>query len=236
MRRTRKKRTLFLKNKYFWFAFLFIVVVCALSYFLFVSSFFKIKKVNFVLPADIDKKPIEEIVESNLNEVLFKSNYFLFNASETEKEIENQFLKIKQVKIARSFPNSLNVNVFERAPVLVFCVEECFLMDDERIAFEKGEREGLPKVFSSEELTEREMEVILEVFNFFNQKLEIEIKDFVKDDYLTLNTVEEWKALFDFNSDIKLSLTKLRLLLEQELSEREDLEYIDLRFSKVYYK
>jgi len=59
-----------------------------------------------------------------------------------------------------------------------------------------------------------------------------------EDKRLDIKTAEGWEIYFDLSSDVNFALTKLGLLLEKEipLEKRGDLSYIDLRFSKVYYK
>jgi len=72
------------------------------------------------------------------------------------------------------------------------------------------------------------------------QKLELGIEKFILlgQKRLDVKTTEGWEIYFDLAGDINLSLTKLSLLFDEEISQeaRESLQYIDLRFSKVYYK
>ncbi len=55
---------------------------------------------------------------------------------------------------------------------------------------------------------------------------------------LDIKTSENWQIYFNLESDINLQITKLNLLLKEEISpeKRENLEYIDVRFSRAYYK
>ena len=55
---------------------------------------------------------------------------------------------------------------------------------------------------------------------------------------LDIKTSENWQIYLNLESDINLQITKLNLLLEEEITPeiKETLEYIDLRFTRVYYK
>jgi len=84
------------------------------------------------------------------------------------------------------------------------------------------------------------MNQILKINNELRKNLNIEAEKFLLKENKRLNVVtgEGWEIYFDLREDIDFALTKLRLLLEKEIppGDREGLEYIDLRFSKVYYK
>ncbi len=73
------------------------------------------------------------------------------------------------------------------------------------------------------------------------EKSNLEVKEFTFfENELRLNakTSENWSAYFDLKENLDWQLVKLELLLKKELSsdKRAGLEYIDLRFSKVYYR
>ena len=83
------------------------------------------------------------------------------------------------------------------------------------------------------------LDKILKINENLEKKLEINPEKFIlKDNRLDVKTTEGWEIYFDLLGDINLALTKLHLLLEKEISPeaRKDLQYIDLRFTKVYYK
>jgi len=55
---------------------------------------------------------------------------------------------------------------------------------------------------------------------------------------LDAETTEGWTVRFNLKGDLDWQVTELRLALEKQISpeKRKSLEYIDLRFSRVYYK
>jgi len=55
--------------------------------------------------------------------------------------------------------------------------------------------------------------------------------------YITLNTDEDWIAYFTFENSIESQVDLLFSLLYQKVSNRSELEYIDLRFGeKIFWK
>jgi len=55
---------------------------------------------------------------------------------------------------------------------------------------------------------------------------------------LDVKTAEGWEIYFNLEENLSWQLTQLYLLLERKISpeERRTLQYIDLRFNKIYYK
>ncbi len=84
------------------------------------------------------------------------------------------------------------------------------------------------------------MSQILKIKNVLEKEMGINTEKFTlkNPERLNVKTTEGWEIYFDLSGDIDLALTKLHLLLEKEISPeaRKDLQYIDLRFTKVYYK
>jgi len=80
----------------------------------------------------------------------------------------------------------------------------------------------------------------LEIEKILKNNLKIEIKDLIviSEKRLNVRTREGWEIYFNLEKDIKLQITKLEVLLEQEIliEKRKNLEYIDLRFERIFYK
>ena len=91
--------------------------------------------------------------------------------------------------------------------------------------------------------TKPSKEIISEILKIQKQlqdKFKINTEEFILSDNqrLDVKTSENWEVYFDLSTDISLSLVQLNLLLEKEISleQRKNLKYIDLRFSRAYYK
>jgi len=192
---------------------------------------------------------------------------FLARKSEIIKEVLNRFPEISEVKIEKDFPKTLILEIKEREPFAIFCSldtedsEKCFFLDKKGIIFENI----VPDSFSSrgqnflekkliirfseskkefslgQEVVEKELlDLILQIQGNLRDSLQIDIQEAVVSlpKRLDIKTSENWQIYFNLESDINLQITKLNLLLKEEITpeKRESLEYIDVRFSRAYYK
>lgn len=89
-------------------------------------------------------------------------------------------------------------------------------------------------------ITEEKLAQILAVQKTFNKDLSIPLQHFLTDaeEMLHAVTKQGFKVYFILGGDVEMALTRLKLLFEKELTPQKtkNLQYIDLRFSKVYYK
>jgi hypothetical protein len=89
-------------------------------------------------------------------------------------------------------------------------------------------------------IDEKILEFILNSDNKLKEELKINIIEFdlLSQERLNVKTEEGWEIYFDLKGDLNWQTEKLTLVLENEIppEKRGDLEYIDLRFTRVYYK
>ena len=82
------------------------------------------------------------------------------------------------------------------------------------------------------------MEQILKVGNNLNNELKIPIKELlvVSDRRFNIKTSEGWEIYFNPSKDLDWQLTELGILLKEKIlpEKRRNLQYIDLRFEKIY--
>ncbi|MGB2761975.1 MAG: FtsQ-type POTRA domain-containing protein [Minisyncoccales bacterium] len=239
--RIKRKKSL-LKNKFFWFGAFFLTIVVLLSYFLFFHSFFRINKLEISGNEKLKTEQIEGLIEKD-------KNIFLFNIDKNKKKILENFPELVEVYIEKNFPKSIKVQVKERKPAVVFCQnEECFFVDKKGILYEKAEPNRMLKIknlildrelrLGDEVLTENQLNQILYIESRIEDDLEIQIElaEIISAMRLNIQTSEGWQIYFNIQRDVDWQLTELKLILEKKLplEKREELEYIDLRFEKVY--
>lgn len=254
----RKKRSL-LKNRIFWDFVLVFIFALSFFYFLFFSETFRIEEIKISGSELVLEREIQALLDRELKNPFFhffyRDTFFLVSSQKIEEKILKEHPEIEKVDLKKKFPKNLIVEIKERIPKGIFCfsTDSCLLIDNQGIIFkaaEKTKKENMPIIFGpamtqyerapgEEIITQEKINQILEIENEF-QKLEIEPEKFILKDNerLDIKTIEGWEIYFDLREDINLALTKLKLLLEKEISaeKRKNLEYIDLRFSKVYYK
>ena len=250
-----KKRKSLLKSRFFWIFILILASAILVFYFFFLSEIFRIKEIDISAPEDISQEEIQALLEQELEVPFFyffrKDTFFLVNSQKIEDRILREYPEIKEVILKKKFPKSLTIEVKKRIATGIWCFEEdnCFLIDDNGIIFQGSTSEDLVKIFSrggevknlgEQAISREKINRLLGIHNELEKNLGIDVEKFILggEETLDIKTIEGWEIYFDLAGDINLTLTKLNLLLEEEISpeDRENLQYIDLRFSKVYYK
>lgn len=197
--------------------------------------------------------PIPSFLKTGGNWTVSSKSIFLVDKNAVKEEILNDFPEIDSVKIEKKFPNSLVLEIRERTSVAVFCQnEKCFSIDDKGIIF-KTETESLDGklvirllgsqndfALGQEAVGKDIIDLIHKIEKNLNDNFQVEVKgaEISLPERLNIETSENWKVYFNLKSDIDLQITKLNFLLKEKvLSEiRKNLEYIDLRFNRAYYK
>ncbi len=237
-----RKKKLILKNRFFWLTTLVLVSFTSLFSFLFFSGTFLVEKIVVSGQEKVSKEAIGSLVVSK--------NIFFIDREVIRAKILENFPQIAEVKIDRSFPDSLNILVIERVSVATWCQEnDCFLMDNNGIIFEKiaagddlqqtlikGLNEG-KLALGSMMIDEEELSKILNIDSELKSSLKIEIEEFTisLDDKLIALTRDNWEIYFSLTNDIDWQITKLRVVLEEKIppEKRENLEYIEVRFGNL---
>ena len=253
-----------MRTRAFFHLVLALLLLIGVAYLLFFSSFFRVKKIVVDSSPSLasQKWQIEKEVRAALEEpwlwLLKRNNFFLVDLKGLEEMVLSQYPQVKEAEIKRSPPDQLSLTLKERTAFALWQISasgQLFLVDGSGVLFEElatsadaldsgllffvfeggGKRDILEEVISPAKLQQ-----IVEVNRYFSETLKIEVESFILDarEKLDVKTSEGWQALLAFSEELDLSLTKLSLLLEREIppEKRKNLEYIDLRFSKAYYR
>jgi cell division septal protein FtsQ len=250
-----KKKSPVFKRAFFWPAILAFLCLGGLSYFFFLSPFFQIKEINIEGQEKVFEEDILNIInrktENNL--LFFKTkSIFLIDVLTMREDILTANPQVLGVTFERHLPSSLNVKISERKPAAVWChLSECYFIDNLGIAFEKLlENSDLIKIASlneienfslGEEILEKSLvSLVLEIQKKTEEKTGLKLlrAQVGSQNRIDFKTSEGWNVYFNTEEDVDWQITKLALVLEKEISleDRGDLEYIDLRFARVYYK
>lgn len=234
----RKKKSILriFRSRYFWLAFLILVALGAVVYAVFLSSFFQIKEIKISGNKTITT---EEIVSS-----FGQGNVFLVNTKEISREILEKFPKIANVSIKRELPDILSVQIEERKPVAVFSQDgDYFFIDKEGVIFEKTpEKPSEMLIIKGEkELIQKErLEKILKINSKLKDDFRIPFEEIliVSEGRLNVKTLEGWEIYFNPEGNLDWQLEELAVLLKEKIpsGERGNLEYVDLRFDKIFIK
>lgn len=257
--RTKKKKhpLRFLKSKIFWIILLFLIIIGGLAYLFIFSDVFEIKNVSISGNEKCPYDEVSEIVSSNIG------NIFFSGSKNINSQLEEAYPEIDDVKIKKKLPDSLTVEIIERQPVAIACKptlrseikifgerseSDCFNIDTKGVVFEEfnGDLDLPVIIFKNtshsfnlgDNIIKKEyLDEILTINSNFN---EIEITESypISKNRLNVKTEEGWLLYFNPQEDIIWQIEKLKILLKEKLppEERGNLEYVDLRFEKVYIK
>ncbi len=237
-----KREKPFFRNKFFWIFILISAIIISLVYLLFFSSFFKIKE--FVFLKEFDKNSeIENLIAKES-----KENIFLFDEKKMEKDILGKYPELGSICIDRELPDKISIDLEPREGIAVFvCEDGAFLIDKNGIIFKKAEASNLLKIKTinsssfnlGEEVIHEELKAILHIESELQDILKIPLEEMTIDESrINVKTKQGWDIYFSLKKDLDWQITELGLVLEKKISpdERGNLQYIDLRFEKIYYK
>lgn len=231
-----KRKKPILRRRFFRLGILVLAAIGGISYFLFFSGIFQIEKVIVTGESKVSKEAIESLVSPQ--------NIFLIDISKIRKDILDRFPQIAKAEIHRGFPGTLNISVRERLAVASWCDGEnnCFLVDNEGVIFGEAPAEtNLVKIAGAREMLGKEkIAKILEIQGKLKDDLGITTTQalIAPEERLNIETSEGWEIYFKSDGDIDWQLQELGLVLEKQITpaKRKKLEYIDLRFSRIFYK
>jgi cell division septal protein FtsQ len=237
-----KRKKSFLKNTFFWKVFAISFFVLAVLFYLF-FFLFQAKEILVEGQKTIEKERIENLVREKIeNKVLFfrTKSLFLIKKDIIEKEIKQNFPKVKKVQISFRLPDKIRVLIFEREPLAIFCKEECYFIDDEGILFEKenNKSQNLLRIYTQDEKIDAQ--ALLKILDFQKKienefSIKIENAKLLSQEEVIFTTSENWQIIFNPKGDLNWQLVKLRLLLEREIpaEKRKNLDYVELRFDNL---
>lgn len=233
-----------------------ILIIGSLFYLIFFSPVLKIKFISF----EIDDYPLVRIDEAELknevNKILSKKFYFItldnlvfFRKNEIIKFLSADE-KIENFKIKRVLPQELKIQISAWQPEAIFfsSAQEYFLLN----------KNGWPiKNISESQAILADLVIIADkigeegtifhflfifdfmkrvrAFDFKINKIEI-LKEKGVLEYQAI-TSENWKIYFEPKENLNEQINNLSLVIREKITDRNKLEYIDLRFgNRVFYK
>jgi len=254
IRRVKPKRKWW-RNKFLLEGILVFFVIGIIFYTLFFYQALQIKEIKVAGTKRIAAKDIQQYIAflSQRNILKIKTqSILLFQSKKIQESLLRDFPQIAKVNIKRTFPDIVEVLIEERNPVAIWCKEECFFIDKEGIIFEKTDkslineflllqdaaRQAAPHLGEqviSKELLDKIFAIKTELKNIQVESREVVL---VSEERINIKTTESWEIYFTIPLDVPWQITRLKLVLEKEIpaERRPKLQYVDLRFSKVYYR
>lgn len=252
--RIRRKKSI-LKNRLFRLTISVLMILGGIFYLIFFSPFFQIKEIKISGTEKISGEELKRSVESQIQKKLLffpTKSIFLVNLGDIRNNLSRSFVELAGIDLKRKLPDVLTIKIEERKPAAIFNHEErLFLIDREGIIFDTASGDiFLPEI---ENLTFKENpELGKKIIGKEQLSLILDIKDKLKKNFnldalrivaaseerLNFKIIDGFELYFAPKEDVDWQMTELGLILEKQISpeKRGELEYIDLRFSRVYYK
>ena len=133
--------------------------------------------------------------------------------------------------------------------ISISCENNYFFIDDQGIAFKQAKTEVIPKILpliysnnglelGQKEIEESDLKVVVEINKMLAQKTGLaESHYLILDDRINLFLINDsFVVYFSAQKDISRQLDDLDLILKEDIKQRQGVEYIDLRFDKVFLK
>jgi len=250
LKKFKKKRKALYKRKGFWIVLIVLSFVGFLVWALVFSPWFQIRILQIEGLETIDEDEIlsfcQEIIPKKIIFLETRST-FVFSSKKLKTKLFERYPQVKEINIKRHLPNSLNVLIKERQPIAnFFGCDKFFLMDDQGVIFREEKlselaiikKEDIKECFLGDKiLNSEELEKALFLIKYFYPGAKIsEIKIYPFKLEVLTNT--GWRTIFSFKKDLSKQLEELELVINEQitLEKLEELEYIDLRFDKIFYK
>ena len=176
-----------------------------------------------------------------------------------------KYPQIAKVNLKRKLPDKILAEIEERKPIAVFARpdlrsglrffkdelnDDYFLIDNQGIIFEEINEQdlSLPVIKSraaiyrfnlgKEIINKDYLEKILKINNGINNNVQILEIFLVSENRLNIKTLSGWEIYFNPKQNLAWQIEELWIILKEKIpfEERENLEYIDLRFERVYIK
>ncbi len=237
------------KSNNFWTAIVLFLFFSLIGYYLVFFEFLWVKDIQVLNNNRVSDQEIKDFVEKEItNNLIFteSKSIFLFESNSLANKLIDNFPLLLAVKINKKYPDKLIIEVFERRTIGTMCSEKCFLLDSFGVIFQETDtrkhlnivKDNDQEYFIGQEIVSPED--INSIINIWNEIIkDIKIHNiYINESDLTLITRDNYSILFNLNQDINLQIAKLKITLEEKIpqNERKNIEYIDLRFERVYFK
>jgi len=257
--RSLKKKEFIKKSLISIFLFLFIAVM--ILYFILFFSKFQVQKVDILGDEKNKSQDIKNLVWLDINKKIFSlgvfdistKSIFMVDSKKIVKDILDKFPSIEDVKVQKKMPDKIVLNVKERKPFAIFCQSDnCFFIDESGVIFEplhnniikdmtiiQKDLDGKELFVGKNVIEKNIIDTIYKVQKDLKDNFQIDIKEVFVSNYLIFKTSENWQIYFNSNSDVDLQITKMNILLRDEIpvSVRKNIQYIYLQYKdRAYYK
>ena len=203
------------------------------------------------------------ILASRVWGIFPRNRVFFVPINTIREEIIKEYPQIESASVSHIFPHTLSIKIEERSVWALYCKKnpadipdhkECMYINNKGVAFSKApqlEGEIVWRIIQVAPL-DGEIEVgtsvidestvhTIDIMQNTLSNLKLKAREFVLDEEysgsLAVFTDGGWKILLEKRTEPERAAENLILVLEKQISNKNNLEYIDLRFpDKVFFK
>ena len=213
----------------------------------------------------LDEKAVHEGIRARLagtrGYVFLRSSFFLADTGAIASGLKQDFPRIRDVAVAKKFPDKLNIVITERAFWGVFCnglasssTPACAFIDPDGIAYEHAPKPQGKLIITIRTDTDREIALgspavdpaLMAGISALTENIpaqtgialaDFELRGRVPREIRVI-AADGFTMIFNLESDYAAVLRVLKRVLDGEIKDKRiRLDYIDLRFgNKVFYK
>jgi len=244
------------KRKKFLFWVLFTTAFLAITWWFFVSPFFKITEIVQPKNDIVANENIWQLISTNLP---FKAgfNILLFSGDNLKTDLAAAFPEITDIKTKKKLFHSVIIDFVKRVPVGFWCqpkADKCYYFDKEGIIFKEAPETEGSLILKITDLNNQNAQIGNKVINddllnfitnFYNQIsnfkkfkiIEFKIKPMTNID-LEAITNSSWSIYLDPAQNPESEANNLFTVLTEALKNQTyNLDYVDLRIpSRIFYK
>jgi len=251
--RAKKKKPLVAKAS-FWRAVFGISAAGGLVWLVCFSPALEVKEIKITGNEKVNGQDCVKVIEEEISKkiAMFDSkSILLFNLDQAKKDILARYPQIQDIKIERQFPSKIYASVEERRGIAVFSAGgKNYLIDDSGIGFQEVDAVSDLLLISDSRDAQTELggsmiskEVLSGILRMRGGIIDpggltAAAAVIATSERVNLQTNEGWFVYFNPLKDIDSQLTKLIAVLKDDSfkAKRANLEYVDVRFTRVYLK
>lgn len=218
------------------------------------SPVFEVQTIKIDGAEKIEERELVGIIEKELNKkigLLDSRSILLFNLDQTKKDLMARLPQAQEIVISREFPSKIIASVQERrAAAVLIAGGRRYSLDESGLAFEECQNgEDLPVIstpladapeIGAAGVEKETMRGILRIIGEMRGTADIAPAEVIiaSPERVNLLTQEGWYVYFHPRRDIGDQIVKLMAVINDESfkQKRENLEYVDVRFTRVYLK
>ena len=213
---------------------------------------------NALVPSEEITRAANNFLSERVARFFPRRGVLVFRPDAFESYILKEFPELSAADVSRSFSRELTLHVSERSPWGLYCkmnTNDCFYIAQDGVlaapapqltrnaVFRITDQRTLSAFYMLGEKAIEESDAIFlrQAVDLLTDHQGVTVREVILgrvfQDQTELLTNEGWYVLFDERTNKNRALENLALVLDQHITDRTALEYIDIRFEgKVFYK